>query len=1510
MGKPEAVGAVVPAASAQASELAPAVDAVLTQRRDVWLLTAAAIALLLSTVIWFQWHQQRQEIGAASALGERRVGRLADELKQALQMAKVAIAQTEDRLQRMPAGASVADALGERATEQARLLATLPVPLRVHALDARGRSAQLAPGAAPASVAAHDHPNAADAPASGAWIVAPTQGAEGSRVVPLLRRAASNVHGIVAFAAELDHQALVTRFERSRLRDGGGAALFRIEPDGSVLLLARAPFDAAELGQRLRGPVAQALTRQPQGVLDGVTQIDQLRRVVAYQRLDGDAANLVVTYGMETQGVLAEWKAQLPLVAGVTLLLVAGLLWGGWRLDRSLQALARGQRALQRSETHFRALTGNLPDVVTRFDTQGRHLYANHSIEVATGLRPEACIGKTNAELGMPERNVEVWSAALNRVFASGRSERLEFRSPGPQGPRQWESMLALEPALAGEGPTVLVISRDISLRRQAEQDRETLSRHLLELLDGMSDAFVSLDRQWCYRFVNRKAGQLFGRDAASLQGRHIWTEFPEGVGQPFHRACERTMNDGVSIQLEENDARYDTWFENRIQPGPDGISIFFTDISERKKRESELTRLHATLQALVQGSTDVIFVKDGDGRYIFANQAAADLLGRPLQEMLGADDAALFPAETARAFRANDQRAMDSRTTQTCEETVPSPGGTRSLLTTKGALIIAGEVRGVFGISRDITERQGVMDALRESEVHHRRLFESNPHPMWVYDLQTLQFLDVNDAAVAQYGYSRDQFLAMKIMDIRPAEDMPRVLASVAQRVQGIETGGVWRHHRRDGSELEVEINSHVLEYRGRPAKLVSAHDVTRRNEAERALRESEERLRLALAAAHQGLYDLDLRTGQAVVSPEYARMLGYEPEELQETNAAWRERLHPEDRARASQTFDDYLAGRTPEYRVEFRQRTRQGAWKWILSMGSVQTRDEAGQPLRMLGTHTDVTLEREAQAALRHSELRFRLAASYGQVWEREFGNGGLLPSTEFFDILGLAPPPPGEEASRFAEVVHPKDFQRMKDILRRHLKGQGDYHLEFRARDGQGRQRWFETQGKAVFNDQGRATYMAGTTFEITERREAEDAVRQLAADLEQRVIERTADLARSEARYRAIFEAVPVSIGEEDWSGVQRLLRELRASGVSDGPAYFEAHPGFVRQCLKAVRIVRLNRKALVLHDAHDAHDKDTDLPDLQSFYPSDAHLPEFVGEIEALWQGRRQYTVKKSLPALSGRPLQLMMTMSLPALDDEDGTALVCLVDITEIDRLNVELDFSITRLRQLNRELETFTYSVSHDLKAPLRGIDGYSRLLLNDHNDALNEEGRQFLGHIRQATQHMGVLIDDLLAYSRLERREQTLSAVGLAPLVESVLKPYRQGGAAPGVAWEVEVAADLRARADVQGLNIALRNLVDNAIKFSHAQAAPRIRIIGTRAPGGVLLAVEDNGPGFDMKFHDRIFAIFQRLHRAENYPGTGVGLAMVRKAMERMGGRVWAQSQLGQGATFTLELPEAT
>ena len=242
-----------------------------------------------------------------------------------------------------------------------------------------------------------------------------------------------------------------------------------------------------------------------------------------------------------------------------------------------------------------------------------------------------------------------------------------------------------------------------------------------------------------------------------------------------------------------------------------------------------------------------------------------------------------------------------------------------------------------------------------------------------------------------------------------------------------------------------------------------------------------------------------------------------------------------------------------------------------------------------------------------------------------------------------------------------------------------------------------------------------------------------------------------------------------------------------------------------------------------------------------------------------------------------------------------------------QIRALNAELETRAARLETVNKELEAFSYSVSHDLKAPLRGIDGYSQLLLADYRDKLDDEGRFFVETIRAATAQMAQLIEDLLSYSRLERRELTTSPVDLPRLVDQILAASRDEIETRHVALSVTLPPVI-VRADPEGLSIALRNIVDNALKFTRQTANPAITIEAEESPTAVRLRIRDNGIGFDMQYHDRIFEIFQRLHRAEDYPGTGIGLAIVRKAMQRMGGRVWAESARGAGTTFTLEIPK--
>jgi signal transduction histidine kinase len=228
------------------------------------------------------------------------------------------------------------------------------------------------------------------------------------------------------------------------------------------------------------------------------------------------------------------------------------------------------------------------------------------------------------------------------------------------------------------------------------------------------------------------------------------------------------------------------------------------------------------------------------------------------------------------------------------------------------------------------------------------------------------------------------------------------------------------------------------------------------------------------------------------------------------------------------------------------------------------------------------------------------------------------------------------------------------------------------------------------------------------------------------------------------------------------------------------------------------------------------------------------------------------------------------------------------------------------TELKRAYDELEGFSYAVAHDLKAPLRAINGFAHLFEEEMQGQLTDRAREHLARIRNGSLKMATLIDDLLSYSHIDRRGMQASVVSLPSLVEQVLGSYQDEVQRRNIVLTV-VVEPMTVHVDASGLALALRNLVENALKYTRDTPEPHIAVICRRRDNGVVLSVTDNGIGFDMQYHDHIFKRFHRLHRDDQYPGTGIGLALVRKAVERMGGRVFAHSQPGEGATFTIELP---
>jgi PAS domain S-box-containing protein len=242
--------------------------------------------------------------------------------------------------------------------------------------------------------------------------------------------------------------------------------------------------------------------------------------------------------------------------------------------------------------------------------------------------------------------------------------------------------------------------------------------------------------------------------------------------------------------------------------------------------------------------------------------------------------------------------------------------------------------------------------------------------------------------------------------------------------------------------------------------------------------------------------------------------------------------------------------------------------------------------------------------------------------------------------------------------------------------------------------------------------------------------------------------------------------------------------------------------------------------------------------------------------------------------------------------------------DISESKRIEQELELRNAQLLSSNSELEAFCYSVSHDLRAPLRGIDGFSQALLDDYADRLDDTGKQYLQRVRTGAQRMAALIDDLLALSRIARAELERQSIDLSEMALSVANDLSRHDRARDV--EFVIAPGLEAQADAQLMRTVLENLLGNAWKFTSGRSHARIEFGRTQANGGSAFFVRDNGAGFDPAHAGRLFGAFQRLHGAAEFPGTGVGLASVQRVISRHGGRVWAESTVNQGATFFFTL----
>jgi PAS domain S-box-containing protein len=416
---------------------------------------------------------------------------------------------------------------------------------------------------------------------------------------------------------------------------------------------------------------------------------------------------------------------------------------------------------------------------------------------------------------------------------------------------------------------------------------------------------------------------------------------------------------------------------------------------------------------------------------------------------------------------------------------------------------------------------------------------------------------------------------------------------------------------------------------------------------------------------------------------------------------------------------------------------------------------------------------------------------------------------------------------------------------------------------------GEARWTTAVAYPVKDSSGQVREVVLTHQDVTERIQSEEKVRKLNEELEQRVNERTLALSEAHNLLQTLMDNMPDHI----------YFKDMKSR--------------FIRNSRSQARMMGMNDPTEVIGKT-----------DFDFFPPAHAQR-SYDEEQDLIKSGQPIIDLEERVVWPNGR-ITWVSTTKLPWRDAEgEITGMFGISrDITERKQAEEELQNSNLQLDAANKELEAFSYSVSHDLRAPLRSIDGFSQALLEDYGNQIPEQGRQYLNRVRNAAQHMAELIDDLLNLSRVTRTPMKSETVDLSALAEKITNDLQH--TEPERQATISITPGLTAKGDAQLLYIVLMNLLGNAWKFTSKKEDPRIEF-GTEADTDLTtFFVRDNGAGFDMTYADKLFGAFQRLHSMEEFPGTGIGLATVKRIISRHGGKVWAESESGTGTTFYFTL----
>lgn len=1285
-----------------------------------------------------------------------------------------------------------------------------------------------------------------------------------------------------------------------QLIDSGGMLIARVS-DGNISGRPDSFVNApVQRSQQLMRECNTALTDDP---VDGVNRIGSICGV--------DQSALSVGVGIPAAEVVAG-----PFANAVPYRITAALLLTMLGASTAILLVLMNRReamqsALRSSEARFKALNALGSDWYWETDEGYRLKDVSEGFFRICGLPRELLVGKTLWDIESITPVGGDWSS-----HQSGIARRLPFRDLAlrfisPQavvayGSISGEPVFSVDGELKGYHGIGNDITSEITLRQRLRMQHDVTrilgqeQNPAVALREVLATICRTMEWKWgahrhlepgtllltCHEYwlapgVEAEAFVEFAKlpkmgdpqkgtvSRAIVEGKIIW--FTDHEPMSLRRSAlagAAGLRGAIAIPVPRSRGIEDAieFFSDRVE-APDQVTLDtlesigrdigqYLDRTEAQKASGSLQRerqlLLDRLEWQLQHMPIACVMQDERFRAVYCNPAAERLFGYSMQELLGRDIAELIASEEVRQLiweRRARLQAGDSGISGTNENL--RKNGERIVCEWRNTPLTdeSGRFAGVLATAQDVTERTRMVAALEEGERRYRQIFESAPLPMWVAETGAPKFLAVNHAMVTKYGYSRDELLRMSALDLQLPDDRDYVGRQLQERDPAETVFFERRHRTRDGRLLYMEITAHPIVFDGRPARLVVALDVTDRRLAQTALEESEARFRAVFEQASVGIAirDLSERPRFLRVNRKLCEILGYSESELLRKTTT--ELTVEEDLDTTLQMNRRLMGGSVSSYSRRKRYRRKDGKPIWVnLAVSRVVERgkDGRGGATYLISVIEDVSEQVESESRVLESEARYRqiFALTPLPMYLRDENTLEFLDANDAcLALYGYT----REEmlALTLVNIQTPENRERYREASGRSV-GIVE-HLQ---------RRHVRKNGEPVDVDvYSYPTTLAGRKVRLVLVRDMTDQLRmeQLLRD--------------NEARLRAIADNVPAVIaffdemrhcqysnlafdrwfgtGVQGESGIAATLKPLLERALRGLDVVEECQ----LDTLAGKRVVRIT---LIPHQGEDGQVHGVHLMgyDLTDFRRAEAEVRQLNAELEQRVEQR---------------------TRALAA----------------------------------ANRELESFSYSVSHDLRAPLRTVDGFSQILLDEYAAKLDETGRGYLERVRSGSRRMAELIDDLLELARVTRRDLQVRDCDLSTLARDILTDLSQADPARKV--RIEIAEGMMVSADGGLLRIALENLLRNAWKFTGRRQDAVIEVGFSGETGKGAYFVRDNGVGFDMAYANKLFGAFQRLHSESEFEGTGIGLALVQRVIRRHGGSVWAEAAPGSGACFYFTLP---